>query len=153
MRARLIVRFVLLGAVAVAVAGAFALPVHRSALIEGALAGLLGLGLGELFALGLERLVGLRYLHRGRGSRGSHLALVAGIVLVALGFGVFALAHGRSRAVETVAVLGVLAGGLVAVVAFLLPDLLRVHDRVDDGRRAGRGVACGRHGGHERLRA
>ena len=28
--------------------------------------------------------------------------------------------HGRSRAIETVAVLGVLAGGLTAVVAFLL---------------------------------
>ncbi len=120
MRARLIVRLVLFAAVAVAAAGAVVSPAHRSALIEGALAAVLGLGLGEMFTLGLERLVGLRYLHRGRGSRGAQVALVAGIALVALGFGVFMLVHGRSRVVETAAVLGVLAGGLVAVVAFLL---------------------------------
>src|ERR1700744_4345417 len=39
---------------------------------------------------------------------------------MAAGFGLFALAHGRWRATETAAVLAVLAGGLVAVVAFLL---------------------------------
>jgi hypothetical protein len=99
---------------------AIALPSHRTTLIGGAVAGLLAVGLASLFTLGLERLVGMRYLHRGRRSRGARLALVVGVALIVVGFGVFSLAHGRSRAIETVAVLGVLAGGLTAVVAFLL---------------------------------
>ena len=84
------------------------------------MAGLLVVGLADLFTLGLERLVGMRYLHRGRRSRGARLALVVGVALMVVGFGLFSLAHGQSRALGTAAVLGVLAGGLTAVVAFLL---------------------------------
>ena len=47
---------------------------------------------------------------------------MAGLALVAVGFVVFALAHPqhRHRIVETAGVVGILAGGLVAVVSFLL---------------------------------
>jgi lipoprotein-releasing system permease protein len=120
MRARPVARLVvLLAASAVAVAAVFR-PTHRAALIEAAIAGLLGLGMADLFTLGLERLVGLRYLHRGRRSRGARVALAGGLLLMAVGFGLFALVHGRSRALETAAVVSILVGGLVAVVAFLL---------------------------------
>jgi lipoprotein-releasing system permease protein len=120
MRSRLVTRLVLLAAIGAVAAAAAFLPARRMTLLEGAVAGLLGLGLGDLFTLGLERLVGMRYLHRGRRSHGARVGLVAGLVTIGIGFGLFALAHGRSRPIETVAVLGVLAGGLVAVVAFLL---------------------------------
>jgi lipoprotein-releasing system permease protein len=108
---------VTLGVVAVA---AIRWPAYRMTLIQGAGGGLLGLGMGDLFSLGLERLVGMRYLHRGRRSRGARVALAVGLGLMGLGFVGVGLAHGHARALETAAVLGVLAGGLVAVVAFLL---------------------------------
>jgi lipoprotein-releasing system permease protein len=120
MPTRLTARLFVLGALAAAALAAIFLPSRRTAILEGAGAGVLGVGLADLFTLGLERLVGMRYLHRGRRSRGARIGLLAGLGLVALGFGLFALAHGHSRAIETVAVLGVLCGGLVAVVAFLL---------------------------------
>ena len=77
----------------------------------------------ELLKSTLERLVGFRYLHRGRQSRGASIGLAAGLALVAIGFAVFALAHHArvgSRALETAGVSAILAGGLVAVVSFLL---------------------------------
>jgi len=77
----------------------------------------------ELLKSTLERLVGFRYLHRGRQSRGASIGLAAGLALVAIGFAVFALAHQarvNSRALETAGVSTILAGGLVAVVSFLL---------------------------------
>jgi lipoprotein-releasing system permease protein len=120
MRARPLAHLLVLLAVAAVATAAVLKPDHRATLIGGAIAGLLALGFGNLFTLGLERLVGLRYLHRGRRSRGARAALVAGLLLVAAGFGLFTLVHGRSRILETIAVLGVLLGGLVAVVAFLL---------------------------------
>jgi hypothetical protein len=120
MHSRLITRLILLVAFAAVAVAAMLLPNHRTALIEAAVAGLVVVGLADLFTLGLERLVGVRYLHRGRRSRGARLALVVGVALMIVGFGVFSLAHGHSRVIETVAVLGVLAGGLTAVVAFLL---------------------------------
>jgi lipoprotein-releasing system permease protein len=120
MRARSFARlFILAAIVAVAIAAARR-PEHRALLVECGLAGLLGWGLGELFSRGLERLVGLRYLHRGRRSRGARLVLFAGLSLMVVGFGLLALAHGRFRALETAAVIAVLVGGLVAVVASLL---------------------------------
>jgi lipoprotein-releasing system permease protein len=120
MRSRLTTRLLAAGAVAGLAVAAIFLPGRRFMLLEAAVAGLLGVGLGDLFTLGLERLVGMRYLHRGRRSGGARAALAAGVGLIGVGFGVFALAHGHSRPIETVAVLGVLAGGLTAVVAFLL---------------------------------
>src|ERR1017187_10205994 len=120
MRTRRFARLLVLAAVvAVAIAAVFK-PDRRAILIEGTIAGLLGLGMSDLFTLGLERLVGLRYLHRGRRSRGARIALVAGLSLMAVGFGLLALVHARLRGLETVAVIGILVGGLVAVVAFLL---------------------------------
>ena len=120
MPSRLLTRMILLVALGGVAVAAILLPTHRTTLIEAAVAGLLVVGLADLFTLGLERLVGMRYLHRGRRSRGARLALVVGVALMVVGFGVFSLAHGRSRALETASVLGVLAGGLTAVVAFLL---------------------------------
>ncbi len=120
MRSRLLTRLLLLAAIAAAALAAGFLPSQRWRLIVAAVAGLLGVGCADLFTLGLERLVGMRYLHRGRRSRGARVGLLVGLLLVAVGFGVFALAHGHSRPIETVAVLSVLAGGLTAVVGFLL---------------------------------
>jgi lipoprotein-releasing system permease protein len=120
MRARLTTRLIVAAALGGVAVAAIFLPSRRFTLIEAAMAGLLGVGLGDLFTLGLERLVGMRYLHRGRRSRGAWVALGVGVALMATGFGVFALVRGHSRALETVAVLGALAGGLTVVVAFLL---------------------------------
>jgi lipoprotein-releasing system permease protein len=76
--------------------------------------------LGELFSLGLERFVGLRYLHRARRPEGVLLFLAAGVTLIAAGLAGLAFAHARNRGLETAAVGAVLTGGLVAVVAILL---------------------------------
>ena len=124
MPSRLMSRLIFLVALGGVAVAAVLLPSHRTTLIEAAVAGLLVVGLADLFTLGLERLVGMRYLHRGRRSRGARLALVVGVALMVVGFGLFSLVHGRSRAIETAAVLGVLAGGLTAVVAFLLRTFL-----------------------------
>ncbi len=88
--------------------------------IEIAVAAVIAVGLGRLFTLGLERFVGLRYLHRGRRSRGARVALAVGLGLVAAGFAAFAVARGRARGLETAAVITILLGALAAVVAFLL---------------------------------
>jgi len=87
-----------------------------------AIAVALGLGwvLSELLKLSLERLVGFRYLHRGRRSPWASIGLAAGLAMVAVGFVMFALAHNRARGVETVAVTCIMSGGLLAVVCFLL---------------------------------
>ena len=88
-----------------------------------AIAAAIGLGwaLIELLKLGLERLIGLRYLHRGRRSRWASVGIAAGLALVAVGFVVFTLAHPHHvRGLETAGVVGILVGGLLAVVAFLL---------------------------------
>jgi lipoprotein-releasing system permease protein len=77
-------------------------------------------GLGELFTLGLERFVGLRYLHRSRPSRSAGALLIAGTALMVAGLIVLAIVHRQQRTVETLAVIAVLIGGLTAVVAFLL---------------------------------
>jgi lipoprotein-releasing system permease protein len=119
-RSRLLTRLALLAVFGGLAAAAAFLPGKRAMLLEAGAAGLLGVALGLLFSLGLERLVGMRYLHRGRRSAGARVGLFAGLLLMAVGFAVFALVRGHSRSVETVAVLTVLTGGLVAVVAFLL---------------------------------
>src|SRR5438128_2172957 len=53
-----------------------------------AIAVAIGLGwvLTELMKLGLERLVGFRYLHRGRRSRWASIGIGAGLALLAAGF-------------------------------------------------------------------
>jgi lipoprotein-releasing system permease protein len=89
-----------------------------------AIAVAIGLGwvLTELLKLGLERLVGFRYLHRGRRSRWATIGLVAGLTLVVVSFVVFVLARPehRHRVIETAGVVGILIGGLLAVVGFLM---------------------------------
>jgi lipoprotein-releasing system permease protein len=92
----------------------------QSAAAAAALVVVLGWGLGELFTLGLERFVGLRYLHRARPSRLAGFVLIGGLGFMFASLAVLAIAHGQQRTIETIAVIGVLAGGLTAVVAFLL---------------------------------
>jgi lipoprotein-releasing system permease protein len=94
----------------------------RWTLLAVAVALILGWVLAALFNLGLERLVGLRYLHRGRRSRWASIGLVAGVGMVIVGFVVFAIAHPqhRHRVVETAGVVCILTGGLLAVVSFLM---------------------------------
>jgi lipoprotein-releasing system permease protein len=119
MRRRL-ARLALVAAALVAAAGAAFRPGHREALGACALALLLILGLRELFSLGIERFVGFRYLHRARKPRGTMPALVAALAAVGLGFLVFFVTRGHSRAGETVGVVCVLAAALAVVVVFLL---------------------------------
>jgi lipoprotein-releasing system permease protein len=89
-----------------------------------AIAVALGLGwvLIELLKLSLERLVGFRYLHRGRRSRWAWIGLAVGAAFIFVGFVGFAIAHPhhRFRIIETAGVVFILVGGLVSVVAFLL---------------------------------
>jgi lipoprotein-releasing system permease protein len=117
---RRLVRFVLLLSALLAGIAAFLRPAQREAFGACALALLLILGLGELFTLGLERLVGLRYLHRARRPKGTGVALVVGLGVVALGFAIFLSSRGHSRALETVGVICVLIGALGVVIAVLL---------------------------------
>jgi len=113
-------RFALGGALLAAAGGAAFWPAHRLGCLSAALAIGLLWALGELFALGLERFIGLRYLHRVRRSGGANALLASGIALLVAGLALLAVAHARSRVFETIAVVMVLAGGLMAVVAFLL---------------------------------
>jgi len=92
----------------------------RSGAVTAAIVVVLLWGLGELFTLGLERFVGLRYLHRARPSRKATVMLGLGGALLVASLIVLALVHGHQRTVETFAVVGVLAAGLAVVVAFLL---------------------------------
>jgi lipoprotein-releasing system permease protein len=119
MRRRL-ARLVVIVAALAAAGGAVARPEHREAFGAGALALLLLLGLGEIFTLGLERFVGLRYLHRARRPRGTLGALAVSLGVVGLGFAIFFATRGRSRAGETVGVICVLVAALAVVVVFLL---------------------------------
>jgi lipoprotein-releasing system permease protein len=107
------------GALAAA-AGAVLVPRHRSLFTAVAVADGLAWALGELFSLGLERFVGLRYLHPVRRAGGTRVLLLAGLALAAAGFLLLAFAHAGHRVLETVAVVSVLLGGLVAVVGVLL---------------------------------
>jgi lipoprotein-releasing system permease protein len=113
-------RLALLGAVLAAAAGALFWPGHRLGCVSAAVGVGLCWALGELYALGLERFIGLRYLHRVRRSGGARALLATGLVLLGAGLGLLAFAHARYRVLETVAVVAVLAGGLAVAVAFLL---------------------------------
>jgi lipoprotein-releasing system permease protein len=114
---RAVVAMVVAALVVVAAAGRVG---WRSPSVAAAVMVVVAWALGELFTLGLERFVGLRYLHRARPSRRAGAMLIAGVALLVVNLVVLAIVHGHHRALETVAVIGVLAGGLIAVVAFLL---------------------------------
>jgi lipoprotein-releasing system permease protein len=114
------VRLMLVAGALAAAAGAAIRPSQREAFGALALALLLVLGLRELFTLGIERFVGLRYLHRVRKPRGTAGALAIALGGVALGFLVFFAARGHSRAGETAGVVCVLVASLAVVVVFLL---------------------------------
>jgi lipoprotein-releasing system permease protein len=101
-------------------AGALLRPVQAPRLMTVAVVALLALGLSELFALGLERFVGLRYLHRARRSSSTLVGLGLSLVLMGAAAAAFFAARGHSRALETLAVMTVLVAGLVAITAFLL---------------------------------
>src|SRR5262249_52336973 len=79
-----------------------------------------GLALGELYTLGLERFVGFRYLHRARKARGTRVVLALALACIGVGFVILFVARGHSRAAETAGVSYVSLGALVFVVAFLL---------------------------------
>ena len=98
-----VARWILMLAAAALAGGAAFRPADRLTLGAIAVAVALTWALAEMFALGLERLVGFRYLHRGKRSRWASIGLVAGLALVAVGFVVFALAHPqhRHRIIET----------------------------------------------------
>jgi hypothetical protein len=117
---RWLLRIFLLATVAAAGVGAFLSPIHRPRLVAAALGVLLALGLSELFALGLERFVGLRYLHRARRARSTMVGMALALGLAGLGLGLFFVARGHSRSWETVGVVMVLLAGLGAVSALLL---------------------------------
>ncbi|HEX3694414.1 MAG TPA: ABC transporter permease [Polyangia bacterium] len=117
---RWVARGLLLALAAWAVAGAVFRPAHTTAFLAVAVAALLVLGLSELFALGLERFVGLRYLHRTRSTRAAQIGLIISLALAAVGWATFFAARGHTRALETAAVIAVLVAGLGAVTAMLL---------------------------------
>jgi lipoprotein-releasing system permease protein len=120
MRRRL-ARLVLGAAALGAAVAAIARPDHRQELAAAALAALVVLGLAELFSAGLERFVGLRYLHRGtRPRRGVGVFLAIALAHFALSLVVFLIAHGRARAIETIAVSNVLLGCLEIMLALVL---------------------------------
>jgi hypothetical protein len=81
------------------------------------------------------------------------LALAIGGALVVAGVVMFAAAHGRARGIETAGIVGILVGGLVMVVAFLLRAFSVFTTVIDDGGRAGRGGPCRRVRGDQRVRA
>jgi len=107
------------GLVGAAAAAAW-VPRHRSLFLALAVGDLLCWALGELFALGLERFVGLRYLHPARRAGGTRVLLAAGLALTGAGGALLALVHSHHRGWETLAVVFVLVGGLIALVGFLL---------------------------------
>jgi lipoprotein-releasing system permease protein len=117
---RLLARLALTVVAVAAAAGAVLRPDHRNALSAIAVGAGVVWGLGELFTLGLERFVGLRYLHRSQKPRGARAALVGSIGVTALGFLVFFASRGRLRAGETLGVVMVLLAGLAVVMVFLL---------------------------------
>jgi lipoprotein-releasing system permease protein len=90
------------------------------AVVAAVLAGALALGFFALFRLGLERFVGLRYLHRARQSGGTRAAFVVGVVSTALGIIVFFASRGRWRGGETLGVVAVLIGTLDLIFVFLI---------------------------------
>jgi lipoprotein-releasing system permease protein len=103
-----------------ALARAAARPEARGTLIAIAAAIALVVGMGVLLSLGLERFVGLRYLHRARRPRGARPALVTCALAAAVGFAIFFASRGRFRAGETVGVVTVLLAALGCVGALLL---------------------------------
>src|SRR6478735_4615960 len=84
-------------AIAAAVVAAVQQPARRSGLIAFTVGAVLCWGLGELLTLDLERLVGLRYLHRGRRSRGARVALVAGAAAFVASLALFMATRGHLR--------------------------------------------------------
>lgn len=119
MRRRLL-RLLLVAAAVVAGVGAIARPEHATQLGAAGIAALLGLGLVELFSTGLERFVGLRYLHRSKPSKRARAILVQGAIHLAMSLILFFVSRGRWRGVETFAVINVLIAGLEVSLAVLL---------------------------------
>ena len=115
-----VLAFALAGVVAVA---ALATPELQRPAVTVALCALVLAGLAGLYLRPFERFAGLRYLHRRQDPRrlrrlriGMILAAACAGASLALFFGV----HGKSRVLETVAVLTILGGGLAFVVLLLL---------------------------------
>ena len=115
-----VLAFALAGITAVA---ALVTPELQRPWVTAALMTLLLGGLAGLFVLPFERFTGLRYLHRRQDdarARRLRLAMIAAAVGGALGLFAFFAAHGRTRVVETIAVIAILGCGLALVVLLLL---------------------------------
>jgi lipoprotein-releasing system permease protein len=106
--------------IALAVTGGVLRPHERGALLAVAVVLAVIAAAGALFALGLERFVGLRYLHRARRPPGTLIVLLASALTTAIGFGVFFASRGRFRTGETIGVVTILVGALAAMLGFLL---------------------------------
>jgi len=106
--------------VALAAGGAVLRPAVRTPLLAVAIVLAVIAGVVALFGLGLERFVGMRYLHRAHRPRGARMLLAASLGGAALGCAVFLLSRGRFRAGETVGVIAILLGALAALLALLL---------------------------------
>jgi lipoprotein-releasing system permease protein len=117
---RWVLRLALLCGAGAAAVGAVLRPGQRDALISASVGVLLALGLRELFSLGLERFVGLRYLHRSRRTRTAVIGFCFSLLVTGIGLTVFFMSRGRSRGLETIGVTTVLVGGLGAVLSILL---------------------------------
>jgi lipoprotein-releasing system permease protein len=118
---RWILRLVLLTTAAAEIVGAILIPTMSKSLIANAVAVLLALAALVLFWPGLERFVGLRYLHRSRRTPAALLGLVVSLAVTAMGLGLFFLARRHHlRWLETAGVVTALVGGLAAVMSILL---------------------------------
>jgi lipoprotein-releasing system permease protein len=115
-----VLAFALAGIVAVV---ALATPALQRPAVTGALVALMIVGLLGLYRRPFERFAGLRYLHRKADPRRARDLRTGMIIAAASSLGALALffaVRGHSRVVETIAVLTVLAGGLLFVLFLLL---------------------------------
>ena len=113
-------QFALAGVIAVAALATPALqyPVVTTLLVALVLGGLVG-----LYRRPFERFAGLRYLHRTQNPRRTRRLHTGIAITAAVGLGAltsFFLARGHHRAIETVAIVMVLVGGLMLVLLLLL---------------------------------
>lgn len=115
-----VLEFALAGIIAVA---ALATPALQRPVITAGLVALMVAGLVGLYRRPFERFAGLRYLHRSqnpRRARRLHLGMGAAAMMGLGALALFFAVRGHSRAVETVAIITVLAAGLSLVLLLLL---------------------------------
>jgi lipoprotein-releasing system permease protein len=80
----------------------------------------LAVGFVRLFKPDLERIVGLRYLHRARRAGGTRVAALVGVVLALGGLALLLGSRGRWRVGETIGVVSMLLGALDLIFVLLM---------------------------------